>query len=188
MKLVRMIRNAAVALAVTGMVLPHPKVMADGMNSKSEKSSPANAVRDVALAEGGVLTGVVRDAEGNPLNGAAVAIRQGNEVIASTISDENGEFTIQDLNGGVYVVNAGQSQGVYRLWTEDTAPPSAQTMVDVVSLDEDVVRGQYPGFGGLDVITLVTLGAAIAGVTLAAINLGEINDLQDQVDQLLASP
>lgn len=188
MKLVRMIRRAAVALAVAGMILPHPKVMADGMNSKTEKSSPANAVRDVALADGGVLSGVVRDAEGNPLGGAAVAVRQGNEVIASTISDENGEFAISDLNGGVYVVNAGNSQGVYRLWTEDTAPPSAQTMVDMVSLDEDVVRGQYPGFGGLDIFTLVTLGTAIAGVTIAAINLGKINDLEDKVDLLLASP
>ncbi|MDA0834504.1 MAG: carboxypeptidase-like regulatory domain-containing protein [Planctomycetota bacterium] len=188
MKLVRMIRNVAVALAVTGMVLPHPKVMADGLKSNDGKESKTVTIHDVALAEGGVLNGVVRDAEGNPLNGAAVAIRQGNEVIASTISDENGEFIIEDLNGGVYVVNAGQSQGVYRLWTEDTAPPSAQTIVDMVSVDEDLVRGQYPGLGGLDVFTLVTLGTAIAGVTLAAINLGEINDLEDKVDQLLASP
>ncbi|MFN0198432.1 MAG: carboxypeptidase-like regulatory domain-containing protein [Planctomycetaceae bacterium] len=187
MKLGKLIRNTAMSLAALGMVLPHPQVMAYGSKSKSEKNTaPASAVRDVALAEGGTLNGLVRDAQGNPLDGAAVSIRQGNEVVASTISDENGQFAVQELRGGLYVVSAGQAREVYRLWTEETAPPSAEPMIDMVS-DGEVVRGQYPGMGGLDVITLVTMGTAIAGVTLAAVNLGEIKDLQDQVDQLLAS-
>ncbi|MBM83302.1 MAG: hypothetical protein CMJ78_22300 [Planctomycetaceae bacterium] len=42
--------------------------------------------------------------------------------------------------------------------------------------------------GGLDIVTTTILAASIAGVTIAAINLDDINELEDRVDRIPVSP
>jgi hypothetical protein len=100
---------------------------------------------DVALADGGVLTGQVVDAQGVALANAPVAVlSQGREVVR-VAANADGAFAIGGLKGGVYEVAAPGHRGVYRMWAPRTAPPAARHGLMLVS-GGDLVRGQY-GYG-----------------------------------------
>lgn len=152
--------------------------------ASATKSAEVKTIRDVELAAGGTFKGQVLNAEGLALGGVEVTLYQGTEQVARTVTDQEGRFAVNNLRGGVYQVNAENTQEVYRLWSEDTAPPAAEQEVAIVSSPK-VVRGQI---GGIDFITATALAAAITGVTFAIINYNEIDDLQDKIDLLLASP
>lgn len=101
-------------------------------------------IADVALTSGGVFSGQVVDAQGQPQAGSNVVVSQQQQVVATTTTDQNGQFSIRGLQGGVYQVASGQGMKLYRLWAPDTAPPGARQSALVVTGDQ-VVRGQ----GGL---------------------------------------
>lgn len=148
------------------------------------KTAEVKTIRDVELAAGGTFKGQVLNAEGLALGGVDVTLYQGTEEIARTVTNQEGQFAVSNLRGGVYQVNAENTQENYRLWSEDTAPPTAQEEVAIVSSPK-VVRGQI---GGIDFITATALAAAITGVTFAIINHSELDDANDKLDALLASP
>ncbi|MCA9261144.1 MAG: carboxypeptidase regulatory-like domain-containing protein [Planctomycetales bacterium] len=128
------IQKIAAAIAVASMLLS-PAAMA---NSPLPAAQPA----DVALADGGVLVGQLVDAQGAPLAGAPVALlAQGREVVR-VATNEQGQFRVADVRGGVYQVAAPGYQGVYRMWAPRTAPPTASNGVLAIS-QGDVVLGQY---------------------------------------------
>ena len=111
---------------------------------------PVPAMTDVALARGGLLQGQIVDAKGAPMKAAQVSIWHENQQVAKTVSDNNGQFRVAGLRGGVHLVVAGQNSSAYRLWTSDAAPPNASTGT-VVMPGETVVRGQngYPIAGNI---------------------------------------
>ena len=102
--------------------------------------SAAPGGHDVALADGGQLRGQVRDAQGMPVGRRVVQFIQNGQVIAHPTTDRDGRFQINSVRGGVYQISTGHNGGVYRLWTANTAPPSARP--DLTLVAQPTVRGQ----------------------------------------------
>jgi hypothetical protein len=154
MKRTRWYCQLAVLLACVGMVLPQ-RLMA---------ATPAAQplINDVALGENGTLTGQVVDSQNVPQAIAEVAVWQNENRVATTKTDENGNFSVAGLRSGVHQVAAGQGVSVYRFWAPNTAPPAASPGAMIVS-DQSVVRGN----GG--VIGFLTNPWVLAGIVAAAI-------------------
>jgi hypothetical protein len=139
------------------------------------------AVIDVALAQGGVLVGYVVDAQGVALEGASVAVRQGDKDVARIVTDEQGRYTVQNLRGGLYEVTAGQAGQLFRLWAPNTAPPAARPQAVVVSQSQTVRAqgGMVPVVGGIDFITLLILAGFITSTTFSILAWDEAKDDDD---------
>ncbi|MEX0679145.1 MAG: carboxypeptidase-like regulatory domain-containing protein [Pirellulales bacterium] len=137
------IRLAALTLACLAMLLPQTPVKAadDPGIAGSQAAVGAMAVQDVTLAPGGVLQGQVLDSEGFPVPQTDVSVWSSGQQVASTRTDVDGNFVVTDLRGGNYAVVAGEGGGLYRLWTENSAPPHASQRVLIVS-GRDAQRGQ----------------------------------------------
>jgi hypothetical protein len=137
-------------------------------------------VIDFALAPGGLLSGQVVDAAGAPLAGAPVSVWHENHQVVQTVSDQHGQFSVAGLRGGVHQVVAGQNQGVYRLWTAQAAPPSAQKGTILLG-NSPVVRGQNGELGR----SLLTSPILWGGVMYAA---GHVIGFNAGLDRSPTSP
>ena len=134
-------------------------------------AAPVAAPRDVALHQGGVLLGQIVDAKGVSVAKTQVSLFSEGKEVARTQSDSTGKFAVKGLKGGVYQVASANNRGVYRLWSAQTAPPSAQRGMMLVS-DADLALGQGgPGsaFGGVanwvaqhPIMTAAAVATAIA--------------------------
>ena len=150
-------RHAVVALACVGTVVPHSAFAA----------APAigqPTVRDLALGDGGTLSGQVVDTAGQPQAGSAVTVWHNETQVAATKADSNGTFHVAGLRSGVHQVAAGQGVQMYRFWAPDTAPPAASAEAMVVA-DQNVARGNNGG----GFVKFVTNPWVLAGVVAAAI-------------------
>ena len=174
MKSLKLVRGAVVALAALGVAFPQWTVVTAGPKSTAKpivRTVAANTILDIGLTQGGTFQGRVVDQTGTAIEGAQVVIRQGKAEVARTITDKQGSFVATNLKGGVYTIASGATEGTYRVWSENTAPPSASGQVLIVTGQNGArgqvgaVRGQGTGGGGL--LTFVGVGAAVAGgVTL----------------------
>jgi len=171
----RFLKGAAVALATLGFVVPCPNLSAADQSAKRAQKSQ---IPDVSLA-GGVFSGRVVDHSGTPMEGAEVVIKQGKDEVSRTVTDKNGLFAAKNLKGGVYQVSSGNTDGVYRLWTEKTAPPAAKGQALLV-MGENGARGQ---FGAVDPTIVLLTAGVIATVVLSAITLDKVNKVDDKLDQ-----
>jgi len=178
----RRIKGIAVALACFGIVLPVNLLNAAADQTVADSTAPAQVlnVGDVALGDQGLLLGRAVDQQGQALDGAAVQVFFENSQVAQAMTDQNGNFAVQGLRGGVHRIVAGQSEQVVRLWVANTAPPAAQQSALVVETD-NLVRGQL---GGVDIFTLGFLAASVTAAIYAIDNHGDINDLEDKIDEL----
>ncbi len=184
---VRFVKGAAVSLATLGMVFPQAKVMADSPRAAARpaaKAPQAPAVPDVALTTGGTFTGRVVDHTGKVIEGAQVSLRQGKNEVAKTVTNKEGIYSFKNMKGGVYQVTSGNTEGIFRVWAEKTAPPVAKEHALLV-MGENGARGQ---FGAVDPTLVLLTGGVIAAVVLSAITLGKVNDVQDTVDKIPTSP
>jgi len=190
-------QGAAVVLACWGLLLPPQAVQAEGTLEKSQ--TPQIKTTDVALTPAGTLKGSVFTPNGKHIDGATVAIVQGDKIITHTNTNEKGTFEVPQLKAGVYQVVVGNHGAPVRVWSAETAPPSAKTRA--IFVVGQVVRGQScpngcpdgyceceygdvgGAFFGLDVITLVTLGAAVTAAVLAGINQKDLDDLEEKIDR-----
>jgi len=136
----RSLQYVAAALATLGMAAPQVALAA---NPPAAARPAAAKVADVALHQGTLLAGQLVDAQGIPVANAKVAVSQGNWTVAETKTTKDGVFAVRNLKGGVYTVNAAGTQAVYRVWTAETAPPSAKPAVLLVH--GDAARGQFGG-------------------------------------------
>ena len=139
----RILRRAAVGVAALGLLAP-PTQLSAAEPPATERPMPTAAVAvisDVALTSGGVFSGQVVDAQGQPQAGSSVRVCQQQQVVAAATTDQHGQFSIRGLQGGVYQVVAGQEINLYRMWAPDTAPPGARQSVLLVTAGQ-VVRGQ----------------------------------------------
>jgi hypothetical protein len=175
MKGMKLLKGAAVALATLGFVLPCPKLFAADQQKASAPAAAKSRIPDVSLAAGGVFSGRVVDHSGTPLEGAEVVVKKDKKEVARTVTDKNGLFTVKEMKGGVYQVSSGNTEGVFRLWTEKTAPPVAKGQALLV-MGENGARGQ---FGAVDPTIVLLTAGVIAAVVLSAIALDKINDLDD---------
>lgn len=130
-------------------------------------------VSDVALHQGGIPHGTVLNAEAQPVAAVAVSVVHNESVVATTLSNEKGEFTVKGLRSGAHVIKAGPTQQAVRLWVGNASPPSAIEDMAIV-VDEEAVRGKMFGGGGGTFGNF--LGSKIGGLMLiggaTAITLG----------------
>jgi len=160
-----------VASASLGVILP-PSAFA----APTQLARPASsAVRDVALHDGGSLTGQVLDAAGTPVAGTAVAVLDQGRAVASTQTGADGRFAMAGVKAGVYEVATSNGVTVCRLWAPRTAPPAAQSDALVVH-GETVVRGAQGGGG---VIKFLSNPWVLGGIVAAAIAIPLILDDDD---------
>ena len=154
MKLSFMLRHTAAALACAGLLVPRGVLAetrlpadANSENIASQQASP-RLIRDVALAQGGMLRGQLVDPNGQSLGLTEVKLVQNNRIVAATHTDAQGTFQLDGLRGGVYQVHTDLPVGVFRLWAPQTAPPAAQASVLVIDGNQ-TIRGQKPLRGRL---------------------------------------
>jgi hypothetical protein len=158
----------AAAIAGLGMLLPPSAIAA----------TPVVPTSDVALRSGGLLVGQVVDPQGVAKARTEVSIRQGEQEVVRTATDENGVFAAQGLRGGNYQLETKEGGCTCRLWAADTAPPSARPAALVVC-GKDVVRGQYGPGGMIDWVKAhpyITAGVVAAAI---ATPLAFIDDDED---------
>jgi hypothetical protein len=168
------IRGVAVTLATLGTMIPAAPVIA------GEAGAPTGPVIkkvdakvfDIKLSSGGTFNGRVVDHTGAPLEGAAVVIKQANKEVGQTLTDKTGSFAVSNLKTGVYSVASGNTEGVYRVWSETTAPPSAKEQ-GLLVMGENGARGNFgAGDGtfwvlGIGVVAFTALGIGIAALVRA---------------------
>lgn len=156
----KLFRMQIIALVCVGMMLPQAVMGA--------APAPKVKINDVALGNGGMLVGQVVDQQGLGIAGAQVVVLQQGRKPVQTVADKAGKFQTAGLSGGpAQVVTAG-GQGVYRLWTAKTAPPTATRSAMILS-NGSVVRGQHHGMGGW-LLPALAAGGIIAGVAVATSN------------------
>jgi|GEM_PF-630073 len=156
------LRSATVWTASLGLLCPSQFLMAAGENAALPQdlasqriatpvARKAAHVRDVELDQQGQLVGQLVDAQGQPIAGAAVTLR--NQTIQlQTASNPQGQFQFSGLTGGTYLLETGLSetgqrkavQGgqICRLWKNGTAPPKANQKMLVVQQNGQVALGQ----------------------------------------------
>lgn len=184
MNMVRCLTRAAVVLACCGILIPQ------GVQAAGPSQA---AARDVALNQTGSLQGVLLDSAGHPLEGAVVSVRQAGQEVGRAVSVANGSFEVAGLSSGAYQVAVGQQAADIRVWSQEIAPPTAQSQALLVV--GNATRGQeycppaaapHHGFFGLDFITLTTLTAAVGAVVISAITLSKVNDIDDRLDEVIS--
>lgn len=127
-------RRLAMFMAMVGLCLPTQLLAAT-------PTTNTPVVVDVALEDGGVLQGLVVSPQGTPKTDTPVALLNGEQELGAAKTDQAGRFAFSGLRGGVYQLATADSNGIVRVWSPRTAPPSAQQGVMLVS-GEGVVRGQ----------------------------------------------
>ncbi len=143
MKLYRNFKTGLAALAVAGTLLPMEALEAaqPAAASQEQAAKVASLIRDIKLTDDGLFRGQVADAKQEPVSNAVVSVRQARKEIVRTKTDAQGVFEVTNLKPGVYYVVAGTSHGVYRVWSNRTAPPKAMASAKMVS-DMSIVRAQ----------------------------------------------
>lgn len=182
----RFAKGAAVSLAMLGTMMPQAQLLADApqSNPATEKNSKVAKVPDVYLTEGGTLSGRVCDHSGKVVEGAKVELKQNNKLVATTKTNKEGVYSFKNLKAGVYNPSSGNTEGVFRVWPEKSAPPSAKGHALLV-LGENGARGQ---FGGIDPTLVVLSAGVIAGVVIGAVALNKIDKVNSNLDKITASP
>ncbi|MCA8993214.1 MAG: carboxypeptidase regulatory-like domain-containing protein [Planctomycetaceae bacterium] len=160
------------AIAATMMVAPPQMFAQDRMPNQ-------DLARDIALDASGALNGQVVDSQGKPLDGALVAVFQSEKQVKRVTSDESGRFQVDGLRNGLYTLEVAGNEYPVRLWSAQVAPPSAKAGATLV-FGEPSARGQ---FGFLDPVNTSILLLGVAGVTLSAVSLNEINQLDKRIDR-----
>lgn len=195
MKGLRFLKRAALGLACAGILAPPTGVQAAGPQQEVAAKSQARKIQpvDLELAGKGLARGQVVDSQGIGIAGTVVSVRYQNKEVARTVTDKNGHFAVDNLRGGVHTVAAANGTGLYRFWSEKTAPPKSRDQVLVVA-DAQVVRAQNcdncddGGLGGIDIITGATLGLSVAALVVAIDTNQKVDDLPNNPPPPPASP
>lgn len=170
---IRFVKGAAVCLAALGIVMPHAPASADSTVASAAKVQKVASLPDVTLTDGGTLSGRVVDHTGKVLEGAQVTLTQDNKEVGKTITNKEGIYSFKGLKNGTYGVSSGNTDGIFRVWNEKSAPPSAKGHALLV-MGENGARGQ---FGCCDPTLIILTAGVIAAVILSAITLDKVNKL-----------
>ena len=143
MRTARMLRHGLVWMALAGMCLPVQAIAAGNDASRTTDTREIEFdVSDVALAQGGLLTGQLLDEQLRPLAGSNVVIATNGRTVAATVTDADGVFAVAGLRSGFHQITAASAVENCRFWTVGTAPPRAGQGVRIVA-GAGVVRGQW---------------------------------------------
>jgi len=131
-------------LTVVTSVTPMQELIAGdsiGYVEQLVRSSIQLAISDVELMPGGVLSGQVIDATGQPRLGQAIVVQQPGREPISARSDEQGRFRLNGLNAGLCSIECGEILLACRCWSPNTAPPVAKSELLLIT-GEPIERGQ----------------------------------------------
>ena len=158
--------KVAVSLAMIHLLAPNA-IFADGRQPAigNAPASAAARIHDVALSEGGTLSGQIVDGQGNARSAVSLRLLQQNKVVGAMVSNELGQFRATGLRGGIYRVESPSGVVVLRVWAPRTAPPAAKQQVLIVE-GPPVVRGQ---FGGMGLRNLLANPYVVAGIVATAV-------------------
>jgi len=152
----RWIQYVVVWVAAVGLCVPQLAFAAKPAGAQRP------AILDITLHDGGAFLGQVVDAQGSPVVGMPVSLRDGNRPLAEARTNAQGFFAFQGLQPGVYQVATPAGAAVYRVWSPQAAPPSAKPGALLVSTGQ-TVRGQGLGFlGSYPLLTAALIATAIA--------------------------
>lgn len=166
----RFVGRSIAWLAVLGMCLPLPAMAAESHAAEPSTGAAAISVADVELGQGGLLLGQVLDAEAQPLVDSQVTVMAGSQPVATAQTDDNGVFAVTGLRGGMHQLDAGESRQFCRLWSPGTAPPAAESALQMVA-GGDTIRGQWgppPGNGFLQNAKVWATNPFVVGGIVAA--------------------
>ncbi len=188
MKLLRVTKGLAVALACVGLVFPYQTVLG---GEPAGRAAAAARIADVTLGAQGELVGRVVSDQNTPVPNIAVTLFNAFKQLGQTKTDAQGYFVFRGLRSGLYQIRTPGAVTLCRAWDARTAPPKAQRML-VVQRQKPLVRGQDPfdftGVGGGTLFQVFTVGALAATITLSAVSLSKINDVEDEVAKIPKSP
>ena len=184
MKVSGFLKSTLTALACTGIVLPQPAVFAapptqDASQNKSE-STTAPKILDVSLDKDGVLHGTIMSVRSIRAVDADVIVKQGKRIVAKTKTNSEGGFSVPKLRGGVYQIEAEKSVASVRVWTNGTAPQKAKSHALLLTGRIQSNQGVIPP---ADLLSGLVLGGVVASITIGAINMSNIDDIEDRVNQ-----
>jgi hypothetical protein len=176
-----------VVTAGLGVAAPHCALQA-GEKPVARKAAPK--VADVTLTKGSALNGAVVSEAGKPVDGAIVMLTKEGKPVAKTTTNAEGKFALASVKSGSYELKAGHTTRLVRLWNSDVAPPASAEKATLVM--DSTVRAQngyadpncepYYEAGGIDFITLATLGVGTAGLVVGIVNQADLNDIKDDID------
>ena len=182
MNVLRLLKIAAILLALPGIVLPQYQVFANEQKAPPfrVKLLKPNSILDAKLDKDGAFSGRTIQHDGTPVVGAIVVIRHGQTDVGQAVTDDQGNFSVKNLKSGVYEVSSGATTGSYRFWTEGTAPPSAKPY-GLLVLGQNGARGQYgltetifgSNLGLILLVTTTALSAAALAVAVDAHNIAQ---------------
>ncbi|MEX0820345.1 MAG: carboxypeptidase-like regulatory domain-containing protein [Pirellulaceae bacterium] len=135
MSLLTQVRRCLILGATVGLLLPPT-----AFSSERHHVSPT---RDVALQPGGTLHGTILTVQGQAGAGQTISLATNGGRVAEVVTGTDGKFVIGGLRPGVYVVVAGETRGILRLWSDATAPPSATSELLLIDQQSQVVRGMH---------------------------------------------
>ncbi len=138
----RHLRFLATIIATVSLLV-QPAFIAAQQNSAADLPTIrfAFTVRDVVANDRGMFSAKVVSANGAPLGSQSVSLQRDNQIIATALSESNGNVTFPGLDTGLYELNVGTSIQYVRLWRPATAPPSAISSLLLVK-GQDVERAQ----------------------------------------------
>ncbi len=140
---IQMMKNIKYSLAFVALLPLLFPLNAWSVNPAARKTAKVKTNTDIALTRDNTLNGRLFDETGNPVGGMSVAIYSQGHMTAATVSDQAGSFSLVTNRGGVYELRAGNEVQIIRLWHHDTAPPSAESTIQL-RVGEETVRGQRP--------------------------------------------
>ena len=160
----RHLRFLITMITSLGMLIPPCQVLGENPPKPSNDLRTvkfAYHVRDVVTNDKGVMTARVMSENGIPLGNQKVSLQRGNEVIATALSEPDGDVSFAGLASGLYELNVESSIQYVRLWHPNSAPPIAISQLLLVR-DRDVERAQQDFCGSLLGQEPVMIGVLIA--------------------------
>src|SRR5262245_26889988 len=167
MKPLRFLRGTLVAAAMWSLLVPSGLLAAENR---------FNLPTDVQLSESHQLVGQFVDANGQPLSEQPLLLQRGTRLLAKTVTDQDGRFQFDNINGGLYQLRTSNQIVACRCWMPNTAPPRAAQQLLVVA-QQDISRGQRP-FPEVfcNPLLIAALVAGAVAIPIAIHNSGDDNN------------
>jgi len=132
--------TTAIVLALTSTIPPQ-LLAAPPRTMQPSQASEEVSIDDIALDTQGKFHGQVVRENGAIASDVMIHVLKNGREVTTASTNEEGQFEISGLKGGVYQLVTGESGVMYRVWAPRTAPPAAKQVALLVD-DHGVIRAQ----------------------------------------------
>jgi uncharacterized membrane protein len=114
----------------------------------SQSSTKSESVTDIVnIISKGTIDGTITDENNKPIKGATVTVKRDNEIIITTVTDDNGHYNVT-VSPGVYNVTISKSGYVPMPKTKKVVVNSGVSSSGSTSLETEGTTGNEPTEGG----------------------------------------